>query len=389
MNENERFMAVIRGQMPDQIPWIARMVLWYTYHKPKGTLPERYRGWELWDIQRDLGVGIMGRTRLYRKATKGVEVRTQVKGSEALTEYVTPVGTVTTKHTIREDLAVEVHTGETRTGEVGFTRYDYMYPSEHMIKGPEDYPVVEYIIENTEVTPAYETYLETVRKVGGDGVALPMIDRVPIQDVLLHFIGLEQAFFHLYDYPGRVEHLLGVLTDFHRDRIWPVCLDSPAEIIQNGANLSGVVTSPSLFERYFIPYTREFSRLLHARGKVLSTHVDGEPKPLLGLIPKSGLDMVEAFTPAPMTRCTVGEARAAYGEGVVIWGGIPSNLLCPDAVSEDQFEAQMVGLFGEVAPGDRFVLGVGDNIMPESSLERIVRVRELVDEYGKLPIARA
>jgi hypothetical protein len=387
VNEKERFEAVLRGEMPDRVPWVARMALWYTYHKPKGSLPEKYRDWELWDIQRDLGVGIMGRTRLYRKSMNGVEVRSHVDGSEAVTEYVTPVGTVTTKHTIRQDLAVEVETGEIRTGEVGFTRYDYMYPAEHMIKGPDDYRVVEYIIENTEVIPAYEDYLSVAERVGNDGVALALTDRVPIQDVILHFIGLDRVFFELYDRPAQVEQLLRVLTDFHREKIWPVCLDAPATFIEAGANLSGMVTSPTLFERYFAPYCRQFSEALHSRGKLLGTHFDGEPAPLLKLVPESGLDVVEAFTPAPMTAATVGEARSVFGDDVIIWGGIPSNILCPVAMDEERFEAQLEGIFGEIAPGRNFILGVGDNVMPEASLDRVRKVREAVERLGRLPIS--
>lgn len=387
MTERERFDAVVRGELPDKLPWVARMALWYTYHKGKGSLPEKYQHWDLWDIQRDLGMGIMGRTRLYRKKMNGVEVRSHVRGSEAITEYVTPVGTVTTKHVIREDLAVEVHTGELRAGEVGFTRFDYMYPAEHMIKRVEDYDVVEYIIENTQVITAYEDYLSVAEKVGEDGIALALTDRVPIQDVILHFIGLDKVFFEMYDNPARVEHLLGVLTDFHRQRIWPASLESPAVYVEAGANLSGMVTSPSLFERYFAPYCREFSQALHSRGKKLGTHFDGEPAPLLGLVPDSGLDVVEAFTPAPMTAATVRQAREAFGDRVIIWGGIPSNVLCPDAVSEEQFEAQLASIFDEIAPGGGFILGVGDNVMPEASLDRIRKVRGLVEMRGALPIS--
>ncbi|MCL4370714.1 MAG: hypothetical protein M1380_07375 [Chloroflexi bacterium] len=386
MNENQRFMAILHGQVPDRIPWVARMALWYTYHKSKGTLPEKYRDWELWDIQRDLGVGIMGRTRLYGKNMKGVEARTHQKGNELLTEYVTPVGTVTTLHKVRPDLAVSVYTGEVRSLEVGIHRADYAYQSEHMIKGVEDYPIVEYIIENTEVVPAYEDYLGTAQMVGGDGVALAMVDRVPIQDVLIHFIGFERAFYELYDHVSQVEHLLQLLTDFHKEKLWPICLDAPTELIETGANLSGIMTTPALFESYFAPYTREYAQRLHAKGKLLGTHLDGDPAPLLKEVPRSGLDMVEAFTPAPMTNCTVGDARKAYDGKVMIWGGIPSTILCPDSMDDEQFDAQMRRLLKEVTPGDGFILGVGDNIMPEASLERVILVREMVEKYGRFPI---
>src|SRR3989304_1136183 len=146
------------------------------------------------------------------------------------------------------------------------------------------------------------------------------------------------------------------------------------------------MTSPSLFEKYFAPYSRELSGLLHKKGKLLGTHLDGEPKPLLGLIPGSGLDVVEAFTPAPMFHCTVGDARKAFGGKVVILGGIPSVLLVPDAISDEQFETQMAELFKEIAPCDNSIPGMGNNTMPGASLERVKRVAEMVESYGSVPI---
>ncbi len=117
--------------------------------------------------------------------------------------------------------------------------------------------------------------------------------------------------------------------------------------------------------------------------------MDGEPGQLLKVIADSGLDVIEAFTPAPMTGTTTGQARAAYGPNVIIWGGVPSAILVPDLHSEREFEDHMESVFREIAPGRNFILGVGDNTMPQASLDRVRRVGELVRERGKLPIVSA
>jgi len=46
----------------------------------------------------------------------------------------------------------------------------------------------------------------------------------------------------------------------------------------------------------------------------------------------------------------------------------------------------MIDLFKTIAPGDAFILGVADNVMPEAKIERVKRVTEMVDEYGWYPI---
>jgi len=43
-------------------------------------------------------------------------------------------------------------------------------------------------------------------------------------------------------------------------------------------------------------------------------------------------------------------------------------------------------LFKEVAPGNNFIIGMGDNLPFDGLIERVGRVADLIDEYGELPI---
>ena len=145
MTNRERLLAIMAGHSPDRIPWIPRLRVWYEAHKRLGTLPEKYTGWSLPEIERDLGIGTPARGgRIFRTELRNVEVRTQERGNEIITEYITPVGTVSTLHRRSEELE--------RVGIMGLE-------AEHMIKGPEDYPVVEYLVQHTEIIPIYEEYL--------------------------------------------------------------------------------------------------------------------------------------------------------------------------------------------------------------------------------------
>jgi uroporphyrinogen-III decarboxylase len=86
-----------------------------------------------------------------------------------------------------------------------------------------------------------------------------------------------------------------------------------------------------------------------------------------------------------MVNVTLKQARAAWGKHITIWGGIPSIILGPP-FSEAEFEAYMEDLFRAIAPGDAFILAVGDNMMPESQIERMARVSQMVRERGKYPL---
>lgn len=370
MTNRERLLAIMAGHSPDRIPWIPRLEIWYRAHKHLGTLPRKYKGWSLRDIERDLGMGTPAREgRIFRTELRNVQIRIQERDNDFITEYITPVGTVSTLYRRSEDLE--------RVGIMGRV-------IEHTIKRVEDYPVVEYLVQHTESIPTYEEYLAYEEEIGEDGVPIVPLGQEPMSRILEEFIGYNNAYFHLYDCPDLVNHLLEVLRE-QAAEIQQITLDSPAKLILHGEHFDSQMTPPYLFQKYMVPYFQSFAERLHERGKVLACHADADTSLLLNLIREAGFDMVECFATAPMVPVTLEEARAAFGKEVIIWGGIPSVMLC-DPVSDEEFEEYMLNLFRTIAPGDAFILGVADNVMPEAKLERIERVSEIVGKYGNYPI---
>ncbi len=145
MTNRERILAVMSGKSPDRIPWIPRLLLWYNAHKKAGTLPERYRDWSLRDIERDMGLGTPAREgTVFRTELNGVEVEQRwIDDLHMRTEYRTPVGTVSTmfqgSEVLRQQAIQDLQV-------------------EFMLKTEQDYPVVQYILENTNVIPTYAEY---------------------------------------------------------------------------------------------------------------------------------------------------------------------------------------------------------------------------------------
>lgn len=368
MTNRERMLAIIEGRKPDRIPWIPRLQLWYSFHKNTGTLPEKYHRWDLRDIERDLNMGTPARdARIFSVRTENVETRMRRHKNEIFTEYITQAGTVSTRHVVVEKL-----------DKAGMSSYQI----EHLIKRPEDYGVVEYIIEHTKLVPNYEQYKVYDQEIGEDGLPMVGLGACPMHQIMREYLGYEKAVFEMVDHPDRIEHLLRVLTD-HNKEMWKIAAESPAKMILHGEHFDSMITPPPVFEEYFRPYFQEFAELLHSKDKILVCHADADSSQLLDLIRESGFDMAEVFTTAPMVPCTMSQAREAWGSDVIIWGGIPSVILC-EPVSDEKFEAFMLDLFETIAPGDSFILGVADNVMPETKFERIVRISEMVQEYGRL-----
>lgn len=60
--------------------------------------------------------------------------------------------------------------------------------------------------------------------------------------------------------------------------------------------------------------------------------------------------------------------------------------LLEESMGDEEFENFMKNLFCEIAPGDRFILGVSDTTPPNAKFERLLRITEMVREWGRLPM---
>jgi hypothetical protein len=368
VTDRERLLAVMSGVRPDRIPWIPRLLLWYNAHKKAGTLPERYRGRSLRDIERDLGLGTPARTgRVFRSELRHVEVQEcQVGEMERVVEYITPVGTVSERFRSSQVLR------ETAIQDAQV---------EFMLKSREDYPVVQYIIEHTEYTPTYEAYAAYDLEIGDDGYPLVSCGDCPFHHWMLKLVGYNNAYYHLYDYAAEVEQLIGLMEQRDKEMVWPLIAESPARLVLHGTHFSSDFTPPPIFKQYILPYYQELSALLRSRGKTLALHADNDTRTILSHIEQAGYGMAECFVTHPMVKTTLEEARAAWGDRVVIWGGVPSVIL-EDTYSEEQFEAYMGDLFRTIGSGEAFILGVADNVMPGAKIERLRRITHMVEELG-------
>lgn len=390
-------MATIRGEPAGRVPWTPRIDLWYRAHLRKGTLPEKWADASMWDIIRDVG-GVLYYPNIpaWRERFWGVDIVVIVDGEvvdtdqpitssfsgrdvwgtgtrwgeKTITEYRTPRGTVSTTHVWTRDMAL---------GGVQLPQL-----KERMIKSVGDYPVVEYLLEHTEYIPDYEVIKEVIEEFGDEGLLIGGAGFTPIHTLMMDYMGYGQCFYHMHDHPREFGRLLQVL----KERTWEakrIAARSPAEILMIGCNWSEMITSPPLYKKYFVPALEELVDLMHSHGKLTTCHVDGDMKRLFKMFVETGVDVAEALAPKPLCNYTLAEAREILGSRMTIWGAIPTPLFT-DAYSDEEFDAYVQDIFRTIAPGDHFILAMGDNIPPNGIFERVYRVAELVEEFGDLPI---
>jgi len=370
MTQKQRILAAARGEKLDQLPFGARIDLWYKYHSAHGTLPSKYQGWSQIDITRDLGAGIQYRlfTSLVREEYRDMEVIEKRDPPYITTEYRTPLGTVAKKEIL-----------DTSEG------YSVKYEMEKLFKGEKDYPVIKYVIEHTEPVVNFEVLERAWVEVGDSGmvVASAAAPWSAVQRVMREILGYEAFFYELADRPARVEELIEAIKELDRKKM-RIAVQCNLDIFQVCSNWSDAIHTP-VFRKYFVPWLREVCDFLHAHGRLTSVHADGEMRRLNPLFRETGIDIAEAITPAPQTEVTMREFREQLGDKVTIWGGIPSILFEP-MYSDDDFDAYIKNMFQEMAPGYRFIVGMGDNVPFDGDIDRVRRAAELIDKHGRLPI---
>ena len=138
------------------------------------------------------------------------------------------------------------------------------------------------------------------------------------------------------------------------------------------------MTYPPLFEEHLLPWLAEAVAAAHQQGKLLLTHTDGENQGLLSLYRRAGFDIADSLCPAPMTKVTLAEARAALPD-VTIWGGIPSLALLPESLGEAEFGRLVEDTVALAREDGRFILGVADTTPAGAPWERIERITAAVE----------
>jgi hypothetical protein len=367
-------LKTLKGQEPDHVPFLARMDLWYNHNRGLGTLPAPYENASLWDIQRDMGIGILGfgvwmRTFYRLEHFGGAEVQEWWGGNQRFKEFLTPHGTLRSRSILSEQL---------RAADVTPLHVEYPF------KRVEDYDALLYLFEHTRVVENYEEYAGYLASIGDDGLALPYIE-VPMHTLMKEYIGYNQFYFELYDHLPRLEQIANALTSLQMDAV-KIGASSPTQVIEVGGNYDEVMTPHPIFREHFLPFFKQTVPVLHAAGKSVATHGDGDMgQELLALMRETGVDVVEALTPQPMTSIDIRQAREIWGGEVALWGGIPAVLMT-DTYTDDDLNAFLEALFDAVAPGDRFILGFGDNVPTDGLFSRILQVVDFYHRHSVYPI---
>jgi len=100
------------------------------------------------------------------------------------------------------------------------------------------------------------------------------------------------------------------------------------------------------------------------------------------LVAGSPLDYIEAFTPAPDSDMSLGDALAAW-PGKVLWINFPSSV---HLRTDEGVAAATRDLLAEAAPGDRLIVGITENIPEFRWQDSMQAISGVLCTDGRLPI---
>jgi hypothetical protein len=296
VNVRERLLTTLRWGEPDRVPLTV-----YDWMLPRGTTERRLR---------ELGVGLIHRLPAHRVEHREVEIRSR-EYYEGGRKYVrrsihTPVGEV--YQTLEPEGAYDTSS----------------WIKEHFIKGPEDYPVMEYYLRDAVYKDNYEVIREAQRRMGDDGIVLVRVAKSPIQEMLYQMMGYEQFAIDFRYAREQFDSLHSVMLGRYAE-VYDLAAASPVEILMLGDNITSDVVGHERFRQYLLPEYVKIRQRIASTGKILAVHMDGRLRNLASDIADADVDVIEALTPPPMGDFSIAEAREAW-PGKALWINFTSSM---------------------------------------------------------------
>ena len=256
-----------------------------------------------WKRLYDLGLGICHHCQVVREGQHGVkETRAQTTrddGTYVIEEKATPQGTIRQVH--RDGWCIE-----------------------HWLKTPQDYRVMTWITENTELVPCYEAFAEGEDKVGFWGLAVIWASRTPAMTINVDWAGTEQFCMDLaLELPELFELYEARKRLFLQET--QLIARGPGRFVKWFENLTVGMLGPQRYSDLLVSVYNECVPMLGAAGKRVMVHYDGALSVIADHIAQAPFHMIESLTEPPEGDMSYDQCRRAWPDKV-FWANINVDL---------------------------------------------------------------
>jgi hypothetical protein len=297
----ENLMAALGGGIPEHTPL---SVLDWFFADP------RY-DFDAWRPLFDQGLGLVVQCQTVRLAEHGVKatVEHKVEGGRRYTirRKETPLGAIQ---------SVTVNSAQTpRLME---------WSCEHWVKEPEDYRVLKWIVENTEVLPQYDEYARAEERAGDRGIVVVLGGRTPAMTIQIDYAGGERFALDVARGVDELSELYAAEKELFTE-VNRAIAAGPGSFVTWCEQLTIDLLGPRRYAELLMPVYDEAVPLHERAGKRVLVQYDGRLKAAAEWIAYAPFHIVEMLTEPPEGDMMLNECRAAWPDKV-LWANINVGL---------------------------------------------------------------
>ncbi|MBN1402522.1 MAG: hypothetical protein JXA74_16905 [Anaerolineae bacterium] len=168
----------------------------------------------------------------------------------------------------------------------------------------------------------------------------------------------------------------------------PEAADGQLDIWRMGDDLGtqpGPMTFAAMWVEFLGPGFAEFVALAKSYGLWVMHHTCGSVRPLIPLIIKRGLDVLQSSQPQAADM-DPWELKATFGEGPAFHGGISFQRTLPFGTHEE-IRREVQDRVAALAPGGGYIVCTSHNAQADTQVRNVEALVEAYHDYGK-PKAR-
>lgn len=150
------------------------------------------------------------------------------------------------------------------------------------------------------------------------------------------------------------------------------------------AYTEGLLASPKVLRKYFLPWIEELSSIAHGAGMPFIMHSDGALWNVLDDLVALGLNGLHPIEPKAMD---IYDLKRRYGQKLTLIGNMDLGYtLAPGTGKPENVRAEVRQKIRDLAPGGGYCVASGSGVTRYVSLENFNALREATFEYGMYPI---
>ncbi len=204
-----------------------------------------------------------------------------------------------------------------------------------------------------------------------------------------HIRGMEQLLLDMYMSPQALNPFFDNAMDFSL-QVSKNALDFGVDWIWLGDDVGtqgGMILSPEMWRRFFKPRMAQIINELRKIRKdlIIAYHSCGTIREIIPDLIEIGVNVLNPIQPKAKDM-DMYQIKKEFGDKLTMHCGMDTQDLLPFGTLEE-IETELKKMIKYLAKGGGFIFTASHTIQPDTSTERIIRMLELLKEYGRYPLS--